>query len=64
MNINKEWHVAHPMPKNPSVEQRIEWHVEHSKNCACRDIPPKLKVEIKKRNIKPQLGRKLSKVSS
>jgi hypothetical protein len=64
MNINKEWHVAHPMPKNPSIEQRIEWHVEHCKNCACRDIPPKLKVEIKKRNIKPQLGRKLSKVSS
>jgi hypothetical protein len=64
MNINKEWHVAHPMPKNPSIEQRIEWHVEHRKNCACRDIPPKLKVEIKKRNIKPRLGRKLSKVSS
>jgi len=52
MNINKEWHEAHPMPKNPSVEERIEWHIAHFKNCACRDIPPKLKVEIKKRNIK------------
>jgi hypothetical protein len=52
MNINKEWHLAHPMPRNPSTEQRIEWHVEHTKNCACRDIPPKLKVELKKRNIK------------
>lgn len=52
MNINKQWHQAHPMPRNPKPEQRIEWHMEHAKKCACRDIPPKLKVEIEKRNAR------------
>lgn len=49
MKINKEWHQAHKMPKNPSLEQRINWHLEHLKNCQCRtDIPEKLKAEMKK----------------
>ena len=47
--LNKEWHLAHRMPKNATIEERIEWHLEHSKNCACRPIPDKLKAEIKKR---------------
>ena len=51
-NINKEWHLAHPMPKKPTLEQRIDWHLEHIKNCQCRGIPPKLEQEIKKRGIK------------
>ncbi|MEL7833478.1 hypothetical protein [Fodinibius sp. Rm-B-1B1-1] len=51
MNINASWHKKHPMPKNPTTEQRIEWHLEHVKNCECRDIPEKLKVEMVKRNI-------------
>jgi hypothetical protein len=25
--INATWHRAHPMPKNPTVDQRIEWHL-------------------------------------
>ena len=40
--INKQWHDANRMPKNPSVEQRIQWHVQHTQSCACRPIPPKL----------------------
>lgn len=52
MQINKEWHLSHPMPKNATVEQRIEWHLAHLKHCRCRpDIPGKLKEEMKKRNI-------------
>ncbi|HRI22439.1 MAG TPA: hypothetical protein PLA68_15865 [Panacibacter sp.] len=52
MKLNKEWHMAHAMPKNPSIEQRIQWHLEHLKNCNCRnDIPEKLKAEMRKRNI-------------
>lgn len=52
MRLNKEWHLAHKMPKNPTIEQRIYWHTEHIKNCQCRsDIPEKLKVEMKKRGI-------------
>ena len=44
--MNASWHRKHPMPKNPTVNQRIAWHVEHAKHCACRPIPPKLQQEI------------------
>jgi len=47
--LNKEWHLAHRMPKNATIEERIVWHLEHSKNCACRPITENLKAEIKKR---------------
>jgi hypothetical protein len=51
MKLNKDWHLAHPMPKNATIEQRIKWHSEHQKYCGCREIPPKLKDEMKKRKI-------------
>ena len=50
--VNAAWHEKHPMPKNPSVQQRIDWHLEHYKNCGCRDIPEKLKAEMKRLKIK------------
>jgi hypothetical protein len=46
--FNKEWHLMHKMPKNPTTEQRIEWHIEHARYCDCREIPPKLKAKIEK----------------
>jgi hypothetical protein len=46
MAINKEWHEKNRMPKNPSTEQRIKWHIEHSKHCTCREMPPKLKLQV------------------
>ena len=50
--INAEWHRTHRMPKNATTDQRIEWHLEHLKNCACRtDLPAKIKEEMKKRKI-------------
>ncbi|HEX5169366.1 MAG TPA: hypothetical protein VFW11_09335 [Cyclobacteriaceae bacterium] len=52
MKINAAWHRQHPMPDHPTIEQRIEWHLEHKKHCACRDIPVKLREEMKKRKIK------------
>jgi hypothetical protein len=27
------------MPKNPTAQQRIEWHLAHTKVCECRPIP-------------------------
>jgi hypothetical protein len=51
--INAEWHRKNRMPKNPTIEQRIEWHLEHQKHCNCRsNIPEKLLEEMRKRNIK------------
>jgi len=52
MKTNREWHEANRMPKNATVDQRIAWHLEHAKHCSCRDIPEKLKEEMKKRKIK------------
>jgi len=50
--MNAEWHLAHPMPKNATIDQRIAWHLEHTKHCGCREIPENLKDEMMKRNIK------------
>jgi len=52
MNINKDWHLAHKMPKNPSLDQRINWHVEHARHCTCRPLGGKILEEIQKRKIK------------
>jgi hypothetical protein len=52
MKINKEWHLNHPMPQNPTFEQRVEWHLEHQKNCACRPIASKLAGEMREKGIK------------
>lgn len=52
MKLNKEWHLVNRMPKNPTIEQQLHWHIEHAKNCGCREMPEKLKTEIKKSKIK------------
>jgi hypothetical protein len=52
MKINKEWHLKNKMPKNPTLEQGIKWHVEHARNCQCRKLGGKILEEIKKRGIK------------
>jgi len=33
------WHEQNRMPKNPTPQQRVEWHIEHARNCQCRPIP-------------------------
>ena len=52
MKINKEWHLKNKMPKNPTFEQRVKWHLAHQANCSCRPISEKLAEEMKKRGIK------------
>lgn len=49
--INKEWHKAHRMPKNATLDQRIEWHIAHAMNCNCREMPQSMRLEIEKRKI-------------
>jgi len=44
--INVDWHNLHKMPKNPSREERLSWHIQHSKCCDCRKPSPKLLAEI------------------
>ena len=51
MKLNKEWHTQHKMPPKATLEQRMQWHLEHSQNCECRPIPEKLKQEMKKTGL-------------
>jgi len=51
MKINREWHLVHKMPKNPTLNERIMWHAEHAKNCQCRKLEGKMLEEIKKRGL-------------
>ncbi len=49
MTLNAAWHAGHRMAKNATTAQRIRWHQQHTKHCACRPIPKKLLDEMKKR---------------
>lgn len=50
--INVAWHRLHPMPKNATIDQRIEWHLQHVQHCECRkELPLKLMEEMKKRGM-------------
>ena len=52
--LNKEWHQQHRMPKNPTLDQRIEWHLEHQKNCSCRPIASNLLKQIRRKGFGSQ----------
>lgn len=49
--VNKQWHASHKMPKYPTLQQRIDWHLEHAKHCGCRTIPTTVIEEMEKRGI-------------
>jgi hypothetical protein len=44
--MNREWHKQHAMPSGATEKQRIEWHIEHTKNCACRPFPQGLLAKL------------------
>lgn len=52
MAINAKWHRANRMPANPTLDQRIAWHLAHAEACGCRAISGKLKQEMERRGIK------------
>ena len=49
VKLNEKWHDSHKMPAHATVEQRMKWHAEHTKNCGCRPIPAKLLAQAKKK---------------
>lgn len=51
MKINSAWHAKNIMPKKPTLDDRVNWHLEHSKNCSCRPLEGKILDEIKKRKL-------------
>jgi hypothetical protein len=51
MKINREWHQSHKLPRNATLEQRLEWHLSHAVNCGCRDMPESIKRELENRGL-------------
>jgi len=65
--MNREWHKLHTMPTGATTEQRIEWHLEHSKNCACRPFPKGLMAalsEAQKRKLAQTSGKRTEQPST
>lgn len=52
--INRKWHTAHRMPAKATEEQRGQWHVEHQRECACRQPSPKESALIAAWNARQQ----------
>lgn len=50
--LNRSWHLKHAMPPKATFEQRVKWHLEHVKHCACRPIPAKLLEQMREKGIK------------
>ncbi len=49
VTLNAAWHRDHPMPKNPTLEDRVRWHEEHAAACGCRPIPAGIRKEMERR---------------
>jgi uncharacterized protein YdhG (YjbR/CyaY superfamily) len=37
--LNAAWHKRNRMPPNPTLNQRVSWHLAHARACGCRPIP-------------------------
>jgi hypothetical protein len=44
--VNREWHKEHKMPKAATESQRLQWHLEHTRNCECRPFPQGLLAKL------------------
>lgn len=49
MKLNREWHLAHKLPRNASLEERLNWHMLHAENCRCREMPDTIRRELEAR---------------
>jgi hypothetical protein len=45
------WHEQNKMPKNPTPQQKIDWHIEHAKHCQCRPIPESVLTLMKEHKV-------------
>ncbi len=52
MKINKSWHIKNKLSKKLSLGQKLQWHVDHARECGCRPIPLPLQKIMKERKPK------------
>jgi len=48
---NAEWHQKHRLPENPTLDQRVSWHMEHARRCACQAGDEDILPELEKRYL-------------
>jgi hypothetical protein len=46
--MNKACHAANPMPPKATLDQRIRWHSEHARACACRPSPDNPRKDVQR----------------
>lgn len=49
MKLNREWHLQHKLPRNATLQERLDWHALHAANCHCRDMPVSIRRELEAR---------------
>jgi hypothetical protein len=49
--LNARWHMAHPMPKPATLDERVRWHLAHAKSCGCREMPGTIVAELIRRGV-------------
>lgn len=53
MKINRGWHQKNHLSKKATLSQKIQWHVDHTRECGCREIPKNIQQKLLER--KPKL---------
>ncbi len=54
--VNKDWHIKNKMPSNATMNQRIQWHADHARECGCAPIPPSIRLKMAERKPKLVVG--------
>ncbi|MFZ2057277.1 MAG: hypothetical protein WAV54_07710 [Acidimicrobiales bacterium] len=49
--LNRQWHEQHRLGSGASLDERVQWHLEHVEVCGCRPIPPRVLEEIERRGL-------------
>ncbi len=47
--MNTDWHDEHVLGSNASMDERVQWHLQHRDKCACRPIPQDVQAVIDQR---------------
>jgi hypothetical protein len=51
--INEQWHREHVLGSHAPMDRRVEWHLAHARECACRPIPASVRAELERRGLEP-----------
>jgi len=49
--MNRIWHDEHRLKPSATLDERVEWHLEHAKLCGCRDMPDSIKQILTERGV-------------